>query len=108
MVLPFASKLCLRRTEESPGGCPVMAGVARELSALTVAVVTKPFGFERGRRMAVAERGTPGSLRVAQARLFAEFTLSRSKTLRCAQGDTGEGLRMTLRVRDTLKTEQRV
>ena len=39
------------------GGCPVVAEVARELSALTVAVVTKPFGFERGRRMAVAERG---------------------------------------------------
>ncbi len=39
------------------GGCPVVAQVARELSALSVAVVTKPFGFERGRRMAVAERG---------------------------------------------------
>jgi cell division protein FtsZ len=39
------------------GGCPVVAAVARELSALTVAVVTKPFAFERGRRMAIAERG---------------------------------------------------
>jgi cell division protein FtsZ len=39
------------------GACPVVAEVAHELSELTVAVVTKPFGFERGRRMAVAERG---------------------------------------------------
>jgi cell division protein FtsZ len=39
------------------GACPVVAEVAHELSALTVAVVTKPFGFERGKRMAVAERG---------------------------------------------------
>ena len=39
------------------GGAPMVAEVARELSALTVAVITKPFGFERGRRMAVAERG---------------------------------------------------
>jgi len=39
------------------GACPVVAEVAHELSALTVAVVTKPFGFERGRRMAVCERG---------------------------------------------------
>lgn len=39
------------------GGAPMVAEVARELSELTVAVVTKPFGFERGRRMAVADRG---------------------------------------------------
>jgi len=39
------------------GACPVVAEVAHELSELTVAVVTKPFGFERGRRMAVADRG---------------------------------------------------
>jgi cell division protein FtsZ len=39
------------------GGAPVIAEVSRELGALTVAVVTKPFAFERGRRMAVAEEG---------------------------------------------------
>lgn len=39
------------------GGAPVIAGIARELGALTVAVVTKPFGFEGSRRARVAEEG---------------------------------------------------
>lgn len=39
------------------GGAPVVADVAKETAALTVAVVTKPFGFEGKRRMAQAERG---------------------------------------------------
>lgn len=38
------------------GAAPVVAEVARELGILTVAVVTKPFGFE-GKRMKVAEAG---------------------------------------------------
>ncbi len=37
------------------GAAPVIAEVARELNILTVAVVTKPFRFER--RMPIAERG---------------------------------------------------
>ncbi len=39
------------------GAAPVIAGVARELGALTVAVVTKPFTFEGRRRMSAAEKG---------------------------------------------------
>ena len=39
------------------GAAPVVAQVARELGALTVAVVTKPFGFEGKRRMAIADEG---------------------------------------------------
>ena len=39
------------------GAAPVVAQVARELGALTVAVVTKPFGFEGKRRMMVAQEG---------------------------------------------------
>jgi len=39
------------------GGAPVVAEVSREVGALTVAVVTKPFGFERGRRQSIAEEG---------------------------------------------------
>jgi cell division protein FtsZ len=39
------------------GGAPVVAEVSRELGALTVAVVTKPFSFERGRRHSIAEEG---------------------------------------------------
>lgn len=39
------------------GAAPVIAALAKELGALTVAVVTKPFGFEGPRRMKQAERG---------------------------------------------------
>jgi cell division protein FtsZ len=39
------------------GAAPVIASLAKELDALTVAVVTKPFGFEGPRRMRLAEDG---------------------------------------------------
>src|SRR3989339_217319 len=39
------------------GAAPVIAQIARELGILTVAVVTKPFGFEGKKRMQVAEDG---------------------------------------------------
>ena len=39
------------------GGAPIVASLARELGALTVGVVTKPFAFEGKRRMAQAEQG---------------------------------------------------
>jgi cell division protein FtsZ len=39
------------------GAAPVVAEVAREMGILTVAVVTKPFMFEGGKRMSVAEAG---------------------------------------------------
>lgn len=39
------------------GAAPIIAEVARELGALTVGVVTKPFTFEGRRRAAAAERG---------------------------------------------------
>jgi len=39
------------------GAAPVVAQVARELGILTVAVVTKPFLFEGGKRMSVADAG---------------------------------------------------
>ncbi len=39
------------------GASPVIAEVAKELGALTVAVVTKPFSFEGRKRMATAEIG---------------------------------------------------
>jgi cell division protein FtsZ len=39
------------------GGAPVVAEVARELGALTVAIVTKPFAFEGRRRAMQAEKG---------------------------------------------------
>ncbi len=39
------------------GAAPVVASLSKELGALTVAVVTKPFTFEGPRRMKQAERG---------------------------------------------------
>jgi cell division protein FtsZ len=39
------------------GAAPVIARIARELGALTVGIVTKPFGFEGSRRMKAAEQG---------------------------------------------------
>jgi cell division protein FtsZ len=39
------------------GAAPIVAEVARELGALTVGVVTKPFNFEGKRRLRLAEEG---------------------------------------------------
>ncbi|MBU6321502.1 MAG: cell division protein FtsZ [Patescibacteria group bacterium] len=39
------------------GAAPVVAKIAKEVGALTVAVVTKPFGFEGAQRKDIAERG---------------------------------------------------
>jgi cell division protein FtsZ len=39
------------------GAAPVVARISREVGALTVAIVTKPFGFEGSRRADQAEKG---------------------------------------------------
>jgi cell division protein FtsZ len=39
------------------GAAPIVARISREVGALTVAIVTKPFGFEGSRRGEQAERG---------------------------------------------------
>jgi cell division protein FtsZ len=39
------------------GAAPIVAQVAREQGALAVAIVTKPFPFEGGKRMRIAEHG---------------------------------------------------
>jgi cell division protein FtsZ len=39
------------------GAAPVVADIAREMGALTIAVVTKPFMFEGNSRMRIAEEG---------------------------------------------------
>ncbi|MBY9065627.1 cell division protein FtsZ [Hyphomonas sp. WL0036] len=39
------------------GAAPVIARAAQEMGILTIAVVTKPFGFEGGHRMKLAEEG---------------------------------------------------
>ena len=39
------------------GAAPILASLAAEIGALTVAIVTKPFSFEGRRRLQLAERG---------------------------------------------------
>lgn len=39
------------------GAAPIIANIAREVGALTVGVVTRPFGFEGERRKEVSEKG---------------------------------------------------
>ncbi|MDP2586827.1 MAG: cell division protein FtsZ [Candidatus Komeilibacteria bacterium] len=39
------------------GAAPIIAATARELGALTIAVVTRPFSFEGAQRRSIAERG---------------------------------------------------
>jgi cell division protein FtsZ len=39
------------------GGAPIVAQIARELGALTIGVVTRPFGFEGRRRATAADEG---------------------------------------------------
>ena len=39
------------------GGAPIVAQVARSLGALTIGVVTRPFGFEGRRRQVQADQG---------------------------------------------------
>jgi len=49
------------------GGAPVIAEVAREIGALTVAIVTKPFHFEGKKRMKQAEEGLANLKMIADA-----------------------------------------
>lgn len=39
------------------GGAPIVAKIAKDMKALTIGVVTKPFTFEGAKRMQAAERG---------------------------------------------------
>ena len=50
------------------GGAPVVANVARSLGALTIGVVTRPFGFEGKRRAAQAEVGHRAAARARSTR----------------------------------------
>ena len=48
---------CGRGGGAGTGGAPIVAKIARELGALTVGVVTKPFSFEGAQRARLAEQG---------------------------------------------------
>jgi len=59
------------------GAAPIVADVARDLGILTVAVVTRPFGFEGKKRMAIAEEG----IRQLQDKVDSLITIPNEKLL---------------------------
>jgi len=67
------------------GAAPVVAKIARELGALTVGVVTRPFAFEGQQRSRLAEQGL-GELRKA---VDASIVIPNDKLLSIVSRDTG-------------------
>ena len=59
------------------GAAPIVAQVAKELGILTVAVVTKPFLMEGGKRMQIAEHG------IARARQVRRLAYHHSERESC-------------------------
>src|SRR5467141_1030250 len=76
------------------GGAPIIASLATELDALTVAVVTKPFHFEGRRRMQQAEQG----LRELQECVDTVITIPNERLLHTV--DRGSSLADSFRVAD--------
>lgn len=66
------------------GSAPVVAQIAQELGILTVAVVTRPFGFEGARRAANAERG----IRELEKYVDSLVVVSNDKLLEVVDDDT--------------------
>jgi cell division protein FtsZ len=66
------------------GGAPVVAQVAKELGALTIGVVTRPFTFEGRRRSQQAENGI-GSLK---AEVDTLIVIPNDRLLQIADGET--------------------
>ena len=60
------------------GAAPVVAGIAQEMGLLTVAVVTKPFAFEREQKMQQAERGIEELKKICRF----SYCYSKRKTIR--------------------------
>jgi cell division protein FtsZ len=67
------------------GAAPVVAKIARELGALTVGVVTKPFAFEGQQRMRLAEQG----LNELKKAVDASIIIPNDKLLAIVSRDTG-------------------
>jgi cell division protein FtsZ len=76
------------------GAAPIVASLATELNALTVAVVTKPFLFEGRRRMQQAEQG----LRELQECVDTVITIPNERLLHTV--DRGSSLSDSFRVAD--------
>ena len=67
------------------GAAPIVAKIARDLGALTVGVVTKPFGFEGAQRARLADQGL-GELRKA---VDALIVIPNDKLLAIVSRETG-------------------
>jgi cell division protein FtsZ len=67
------------------GASPIVANLARDVGALTVGVVTKPFGFEGRRRMQVAEEGIAN----LRDRVSTLITIPNDKLLSLVEKRTG-------------------
>jgi cell division protein FtsZ len=67
------------------GAAPVVAQVAREMGALTVGVVTKPFSFEGQQRMRIAEAGLSEMRKAVDALIV----IPNDKILAIVNRDTG-------------------
>ena len=78
------------------GAAPVVAGVAKELGILTVAVVTKPFGFEGHRRAQQAEAG------MAELRSVVDTLISIPNQRLLAVVDRGTPLLEAFKVADSV------
>src|SRR5580765_2665117 len=83
------------------GAAPVIASLASELGALTIAVVTKPFKFEGRKRQAQAERGleelrdcVDTVITIPNERLLA--TIARTTSLTDAFGTADDVLRQAI------------
>jgi len=63
------------------GGAPIVAQVGRELGALTIGVVTRPFSFEGRRRAAAAEEG----IRVLRQRVNTVITIPNDRLLQVVE-----------------------
>ncbi|HEY8449615.1 MAG TPA: cell division protein FtsZ [Bacillota bacterium] len=66
------------------GASPVIAEIAKELGALTVGVVTKPFSFEGRRRMRQAEEG----IRVLREKVDTLITIPNDRLLQVVDKNT--------------------
>ena len=67
------------------GAAPIVAKIARELGALTVGVVTRPFGFEGAQRMRLAETGLSELRKAVDALII----IPNDKLLAIVSRDTG-------------------
>jgi len=67
------------------GAAPIVAKIARELGALTVGVVTRPFGFEGAQRMRLAEMGLMELRKAVDALII----IPNDKLLAIVSRDTG-------------------